>query len=81
MLLEAVAQLQQMLAVAAQLAGQLGGGDALGDATDDQGQLAGATLGAVEDRPGEGVEDAAAAAALVVDHRVAMAAVDAQPVA
>jgi hypothetical protein len=35
-LLEAVPQLQQLHPIAAQFAGQLGGGDALGDAAEDQ---------------------------------------------
>src|SRR5262245_14638730 len=61
--LEPVPQLQQLRAIAVQLAGQLRRGDALGEATNDQGQLPGSPLGAVQDRPGEGVEDAAAVAA------------------
>ena len=39
--LEPVPQVQEFRAVAAQLAGQLGGGDALGEAADDQDQSRG----------------------------------------
>ena len=70
--LQPVPRLQQLRAVAAQLAGQLGGGDALGEAADDQGQLPGPPLGAVQDRPGEGVEDAVAVAAAIIARRGAM---------
>ena len=78
--LEPMPQLQQVLAVAAQLAGHLGRGGRIGDAPEDQQQLGRGPPDALQGRPGEGVEDAAAVAALVVDHRVAMAAVDAEAV-
>ena len=81
LLLEPVPQLQQVLAVAAQLAGQLGRGGRLGDAAEDQQQLGRRPPDALQGRAGEGVEDAAAVAALVVEDRVAVAAVDAQAVA
>ena len=69
-------QPQQLRAVAAQLAGQLGGGHALGEPADDQDQLPGPPLDAVQGRPGEGVEDPLAVAAAEVQDRVAAAAVD-----
>src|SRR4051812_38902736 len=56
----------------------LGGGGALGDAVEDQEDLRGAAMGPLQGGPGPGVEDAAAGGALVVDHRLAVAAVDAQ---
>jgi hypothetical protein len=74
--LEAVPQLEQVLAVAAQLPGQLGRGDAVGDAADHQQELGTGALGARERRAGEGVEDGAAILAAVVQERVAVAAVD-----
>jgi hypothetical protein len=74
--LEPVSQPQQLRAIAAQLAGQLGGGHALGESAEDQDQLHGPPLDAVEGRPGEGVEDPLAMAAAEVEDRVAAAAVD-----
>jgi hypothetical protein len=71
-----VPQVQQLRAVAAQLAGQLGRGDALGEAADDQDQFPGPALDAVQGRAGEGVEDAVAVAAAEVQDRVAATAVD-----
>jgi hypothetical protein len=63
--LEAMAELEQFGAATAQLAGELGGGDALGDAAEDQDQLDRSPLGAVECRAGESVEDAAAGGAAI----------------
>src|SRR6266508_2727245 len=77
--LEAVPQLQQVLAAAAQFPGQAGGRRALGDAAGDQHQLAGAALGALEFGAGPGVVDAAAGGAAVVKDRVAVGAVDGPP--
>jgi hypothetical protein len=74
--LEPVPQVQEFRAVAVQLAGQLGGGDPLGEAADDQDQFAGPALGAVQGRAGEGVEDPMAVAAAEVQDRVAAATVD-----
>src|SRR5262249_45173547 len=65
--LQAVAQLQQVPAAAPQLSGQLGGRRPLGDAADDQNQLAGAALRALQGRAGPGVEDAPAGAPVVQD--------------
>jgi hypothetical protein len=79
--LEPVPQLEQLLAVAAQLAGELGGGHPLGDASEDHHQLDGPPLGALKERPSEGVEHPPAARATVIDDRVAVAVVDDQPVA
>jgi hypothetical protein len=76
--LEAVPQLQQVLAVAAQLARHLGGGPAGGDAVQDQHQLRGAAMRPLEGGPAPGVEGAAAVAALVVQDRLAVAVVDAR---
>jgi hypothetical protein len=72
--LEPVAQPQELRPIAAQLAGQLGGGHALGEPPDDQDQLPGPPLGAVQGRPREDVEDAPAMAAAEVQDRVAAAA-------
>jgi hypothetical protein len=80
-LLEAVPQPQQLHPIAAQLARQPRGGGPLGDATEDQQDLGGPSLPAVEDRAGEGVEDPAAVATLVIEDRGAMAAMDAEAVA
>jgi hypothetical protein len=79
-LLEAVPQLQQVLAVAAQLAGHPGRGLARGDAVEDQQQLGGAAMRPLQDGPGPGVEHPAAVAALVLQDRLPVAAVDPQAV-
>jgi hypothetical protein len=76
-----MAQPEQLLAVAAQLAGELGGRDALDDAAEDQHQLDDRPPGAVQGRAGEGVEDTAADRAAVVEDGGAVAAMDAQSVA
>jgi hypothetical protein len=78
--LEPMPQVQQVHAVAAQLAGQLRRRHALGDAAEDQDDLGRPPLHALQGGPGPGVEDASAAAALIVQDRGAMAAVDAQAV-
>jgi hypothetical protein len=75
-----VPQLQQVLAVAAQLAGHPGGRGRPGDAAEDQQELGRRPSDALQGRAGEGVEDAAAAPALVVEDRFTMAAVDAESV-
>lgn len=69
-------QVQQLRAVAVQLAGQLGGGDSLGEAAYDQDQFPGPALIALQRRGGEDVEDAVAVATAEVQHRVAAAAMD-----
>jgi hypothetical protein len=74
-------QRQQLLAVAAQLAGEPGGGDPLGEASEDQHQFDDRPLGALQSRTGEGVEDPTAGRAAIVEDRGAMAAMDAQAVA
>jgi hypothetical protein len=66
-----VPQVQEFRTVTVQFAGQLGGRDPLGEAADDQDQLAGPALGAVQGRAGEGVEDPVAVAAAEVQDRVA----------
>jgi hypothetical protein len=73
-----VPQLQEVLAVATQLAGHLGRGLARRDAVEDQHQLGGAAVRALQDGPGPGVEDAAAIATLVVQDRLPVAVVDPQ---
>jgi hypothetical protein len=75
-----VSQVQKLRAVAAQLAGQLGGRDPLGDAAEDQDQFAGPALEAVQGGSGEGVEDPAAVAAAEVQDRVAAPTVDDQAI-
>jgi hypothetical protein len=75
-----VPQVQQLRAVAAQLAGQLGGGDTLGETAEDQDQFPGPALGAAQGRAGEGVEDPMAVAAAEVQDRLAAPAVDDQAI-
>jgi hypothetical protein len=75
--LEPVAQREQLLAIAPQLAGELGGRDALGEAAEDQHQLDDRPSGALQGRAGEGVEDATAGPAAIVEDRGAVAAMDA----
>jgi hypothetical protein len=58
----------------------LGGGDPLGEAADDQDQLPGPALDAVQGGTGEGVEDPVAVAAPEVQDRVAAAPVDDQAI-
>jgi hypothetical protein len=79
--LEPVTQPEQLLAVATQLAGELGGGDPLGEAPEDQHQLDDRPLGAPQRRAGEGVEDPMAGLAAVIEERGAVAAMDTQTVA
>jgi hypothetical protein len=79
-LLEPMPQVQQVHPVAAQLAGELRRRHALGDAAEDQDDLGRPPLQTLEGRPGPGVEDAAAVAALVIHDGVAMAAVDPEAV-
>jgi len=75
-LLQAVPQRQQVTAADPKLARQAGGGLALGDPAQDQHDLGWAVVRAGQSRLREGVEDAAAVPAAVVDDRVAVAAVD-----
>ena len=75
-----MAKLVQVRAITAEFTGQLSGGDALGDPAEDEDQLRGAAVGAPRGRAGEGVEDAAAVAAAVIEHRCPMAAMDGDPV-
>jgi hypothetical protein len=75
-----VPQVQEFRAVAVQLAGQLGGGDPLGEAAEDQDQFPGPALDAVQGGPGEDVEDAAAVAAAEVQDRIAAPTVDDQAI-
>jgi hypothetical protein len=75
--LQAVPEVQQLRAIAVQLAGQLGRRDALGDPSHDQDQPARPSLGAMQGGLGEGVEDPLAmAAAALVEYRGAVATVD-----
>ena len=71
-----MAEPQQFGAAAPQLAGELGGGDALGDAAEDQDQLDRPPLGPPECRAGESVEDPAAGGAAIDQDRGAVAAMD-----
>ena len=75
-ILEPVPQVQEFRTVAVQLAGQLGGGDALGEAADDQDQFPGQAPAAVQGCAGEGVEDPVAVAAPEVQDGVAAPTVD-----
>lgn len=74
-------QAEQVWPIPPQFAGQLGRGHALGDAAQDQDQFGGPPVGLVEDRLGEGVEDAAAGDAAVVQDRGAESSVDLQALA
>ena len=74
--LQAVSQVQQLGAVALQLAGQLRGRHALGEPAKDQDQFDGPTLDAMQGRAGEDVEHAPAVAAAEVQHRWPTAAVN-----
>ena len=76
--LHAAAQLQQVLAVAAQLAGQPRRGDALGEAAEDEHDLGGPAVRPLQLAAGEGVEDPAAGGAAVVQDRGAVATMDVQ---
>jgi hypothetical protein len=71
-----VAQFQQMTAADPELARQAGGGLALGDPAQDQHDFGGAVMRAGQNGLGEGIEDAAAVPAPVVDDRLAVAAMD-----
>jgi hypothetical protein len=79
--LEPVPQCEQFLAVAAQFAGELSGGHPLSEAPEDQYQLDRPPLGALKERPGEGVEHPVAARTAVLEDRVTVAVVDGQPIA
>jgi hypothetical protein len=74
--LELVAEPQQFESIASQFAGQPGGRLAPGEASDDQQQLHGPPLRALKRRPGEGVEDASASTASVIEYRCSIASVD-----
>jgi hypothetical protein len=73
---EPVPELQQVLAVPVQLAGQPRGGLALRDPPEDQEDLGGPPMGLVEGGAGEGVEHPAAGVTAVVQHRGAVPPVD-----
>ena len=76
--LEAMPQLQEVLAAAAQFTRHLGGGLARRDAMEDQEDLRGAAVRPLQDGPGPGVEDPATASALIVQDRLTVAVVDPQ---
>src|SRR3954467_8155941 len=78
MLLEAVPQLQEVLAVAAQLAGHLGRGLARGHTVEDQQELRRAAVRPLQVGTGPGVEDPAAVTTLVIQDRLPVAVVDPQ---
>jgi hypothetical protein len=75
-----VPELQQVLAVPLQLAGQPRGGLPLGDPPEDQEDLRGPPVGRVEGRPGERVEHPAAGVTAVVQDRGAVPPVHLQAV-
>ncbi len=75
-----MAQPEQLLAVAPQLAGESGSRDPLGDAAEDQHQFDDRTPGALQGGAGEGVEDATAGLAAIIEDRGAVTAMDAQAV-
>ena len=77
-LLEAMSEFEQLRPAAPQLAGQLGGGDALGDAAEDQDQLDRPPLGPLKGGLGEAGADAPAGGAAIGQDRGAVAAMDLQ---
>ena len=76
-----MSEFEQLRPAAPQLAGELGGGDALGDAAEDQDQLDRPPFGPLEDRPGKGGTDAAAGGAAIGQDRGPVAAMDSEPIA
>ena len=76
-----MAEVQQLRAIAPQLARQLGRRHALGEPAHDQDQLDGPPLGPLQGRPGVGVEDAPARLAAVIEDRGAVPVMDVQAVA
>jgi hypothetical protein len=74
-------EFEQLRPAAPQLAGELGGGDALGDPPEDQDQLDRPPLGPLEGSPGEGGADVAAGGAAVGQDRGPVAAMDLEVVA
>jgi hypothetical protein len=71
-----MAEFEQLWAAAPQLAGELGGGDALGDAAEDQHQFDRPPLGPLEGGLGKGGTDAAAGGTAIDQDRGAVAAMD-----
>jgi hypothetical protein len=67
-----------MPAIAAQLPGHLRRRCPLGDPSKDQPDLRGGPLSPLQDGSGPGIEDPAASPALVVQHRLAVTAMDSQ---
>ena len=78
--LHEMAELQQVLAVATQLASQLRRRHALSEAAKDEHDLGGRAVGPRQRGVGEGVEDAATGGAAVIENRGAMAAMDVEMV-
>ncbi len=58
---------EQLGTIAIEFVGQLRGGDALGESSEDQDQFAGPAADAVKDGFGEGIKDATAMAATVIE--------------
>jgi hypothetical protein len=79
--LEPVPELQQVLAVPVQFAGQPRGGLALSDPPEDQEDLGGPPMGLVEGGAGENIEHTAAGVTAVVEDRGAVPPVNLQGVA
>jgi hypothetical protein len=63
-----VAYGQELLAVAVEFAGELGGWCALTDAAEDEHQLGRRAMGLLQRRAGVGIEDAAAVPTAVIEH-------------
>jgi hypothetical protein len=81
LVLKPVAELQQVLAVPVQFAGQPRGGLALGDPPEDQQDLGRPPVGLVEGSAGKGVEHPAAGVTAVVEDRGAVPPVSLQAAA
>ena len=80
-MLNLVTQNQQALVRTAQLAVKLVGADPLGDPAHDNVELSGTAVSALQERAGKQVEHVAAMLALKVQHRLAFAVVNVEPVA
>ena len=80
-MLNLVTQNQQALVGTAQLAVKLVGADPLGDPAHNDGELGGTAVRALQARAGKQVEHMAAMLTLKVQHRLAFAVVNVEPVA
>ena len=80
-MLNLVTQNQQALVRAVQLPVKLVGADPLGDPTHNDVELGGTAVRALQERAGKQVEHVAAMLTLIVQHRLAFAVVNVEPIA